>query len=409
MSGIGIAHSTLACVALALGAFVFLHRKGDRLHRTIGHLYFGAMLATNVTALTIYHLFGAFGPFHVAAVVSLATTTAGLVPVMIRRPRGSWYQYHARFMSWSYVGLLAAAASEAMVRLPAAPFAPAVFAATLGVTAVGAVMIHGRRAALLRRALRRAGLAAALALATSRSVVAQASAPASAATFASIDSAIAIAVANGDIGALRLIRANLGRLGTDTLSTGLALHYAGYAWYREATLAKPDKKRDVAVDSARALLEQSLKLLPIAESHALLASVRGLEISGSPWRAMLHGGNIGREEERARALDPNNPRVALLSGINAFHAPEAFGGGIKRAEEHLRSAIDLFARDHPALGRPAWGHAEAWAWLGRVRAKGGDSEGARAAYAKALEIEPGYEWVRRVLIPALDAARRPQY
>jgi hypothetical protein len=64
--------------------------------------------------------------FHIAAIVSFLTLVAALIPVITRRPRKSWLTLHYKYTSWSYVGLLAAAVSEAAVRLPHAPFWPAV-------------------------------------------------------------------------------------------------------------------------------------------------------------------------------------------------------------------------------------------------------------------------------------------
>lgn len=115
---IGHFHHACAWLAIFAGAMVFLRRKGTTLHRRWGYTYFTAMLALNVSALTIYRLFGGFGVFHVAALVSLATIVAGLVPVVRRRPAGGWLEMHAQFMAWSYVGLMAAAVSEAVTRMP---------------------------------------------------------------------------------------------------------------------------------------------------------------------------------------------------------------------------------------------------------------------------------------------------
>jgi uncharacterized membrane protein len=112
--------------ALLCAAFVFPMVKGTRLHKVLGYSYSAALLTTNVTAFGLYHLTGHFGMFHIAAIVSFLTLLAGLVPVITRRPRKSWLSLHYRYTSWSYVGLLAAAVSEAAVRLPRAPFWPAV-------------------------------------------------------------------------------------------------------------------------------------------------------------------------------------------------------------------------------------------------------------------------------------------
>jgi uncharacterized membrane protein len=125
-SWLGYFHTSAAMAALVFGAFVFPMIKGTRLHKMLGYLYASALLATNVTAFGLYHLTGHFGMFHIAAIVSFLTLLAALIPVIIRRPRKSWLSLHYKYTSWSYVGLLAAALSEAAVRLPHAPFWPAV-------------------------------------------------------------------------------------------------------------------------------------------------------------------------------------------------------------------------------------------------------------------------------------------
>ena len=140
----GLAHALLGVAALILGLALLLGRKGTPVHRRIGQAYVLSMLLLNITALMIYDLYGRFGPFHVASVISLATVGAGFVPVYLRRPRAAWIHLHANFMCWSYVGLLAAFVSEVAVRIPGGGFGFAVIAATAIVVAGGAVLIHTR-------------------------------------------------------------------------------------------------------------------------------------------------------------------------------------------------------------------------------------------------------------------------
>jgi uncharacterized membrane protein len=140
----GLVHALLGVVALILGLAVVLRQKGTRIHRRIGQGYVLSMLLLNGTALMIYDLYGRFGPFHVASVISLATIGAGIVPVYLRRPRIAWMQLHATFMCWSYVGLLAAFVSEVAVRVPGIGFGSAVIATTMIVMAGGAILIHTR-------------------------------------------------------------------------------------------------------------------------------------------------------------------------------------------------------------------------------------------------------------------------
>ena len=68
-------------------------KKGcTNLHIKIGYTYAISMLILNVTALMIYDLFGGFGPFHVFAVISLATLIAGLIPAYLKKPEGKWLE-----------------------------------------------------------------------------------------------------------------------------------------------------------------------------------------------------------------------------------------------------------------------------------------------------------------------------
>ena len=142
VTSIGWVHFVLAIAAIAVGAAISLTRKGSPRHRTLGRWYAWLMVGVNVTAFTLYGLFGTFGPFHVAAVVSLATVIAGWVPVK-RKPK-AWMERHATFMSWSYVGLLAAAAAETLSRISDTPFWTMVTIGSIGVIIVGAVVIHHR-------------------------------------------------------------------------------------------------------------------------------------------------------------------------------------------------------------------------------------------------------------------------
>src|SRR6185503_14329416 len=106
-------HIGAAVSALIFGICVFLTRKGTRLHKQFGYAYFFNMLGLNFSALFIYRLTGHFGPFHGAALASLLTLIAGFVPAYFRLPHGRWLERHYEFMTWSYVGLVAAGVSEA--------------------------------------------------------------------------------------------------------------------------------------------------------------------------------------------------------------------------------------------------------------------------------------------------------
>ena len=119
MDWLGLTHTAAAAGALLFGVVVFRHRKGTTKHKMLGYAYVVSMLLLNVTAFAIYDLFGGWGAFHWAALVSSVTLAMGFIPVLLRKPARTWIEWHYMGMCWSYVGLAAAAGAEVLTRLPA--------------------------------------------------------------------------------------------------------------------------------------------------------------------------------------------------------------------------------------------------------------------------------------------------
>ncbi len=132
---IGLIHLVTALIAMVTGAMVLVSKKGTRKHRLIGYVYFVAMVLMNLSAFALYNLFGSWGIFHWAAVVSLLTVIGG-VRVAIRRKPG-WLYPHLAWMYWSVIGLYAAFFSEAFTRIPSTPFFGMVGIATAATMIIG--------------------------------------------------------------------------------------------------------------------------------------------------------------------------------------------------------------------------------------------------------------------------------
>ena len=145
-SATGAVHLVSALAAMALGAAVLLTTKGTLTHKRVGYAYVSAMILVNGSAFMLYHMFGKFGPFHVAALVSGTAIAGGMLPILFRRYVGGWLYFHYYFMNWSVVGLYAAFWAETLVRLfPMKQFWPVVIVATLGTTALGSYLIRRYR------------------------------------------------------------------------------------------------------------------------------------------------------------------------------------------------------------------------------------------------------------------------
>src|SRR5687768_17780900 len=107
LDSFGLAHAVIGITALVLGLAVFAQAKGSASHRVWGSAYVVAMVLLNASALAMYALNGRFNTFHLFALLSLATLAAGWIPALLRRPAGRWYERHANYMAWSYIGLVA--------------------------------------------------------------------------------------------------------------------------------------------------------------------------------------------------------------------------------------------------------------------------------------------------------------
>lgn len=189
----------------------------------------------------------------------------------------------------------------------------------------------------------------------------------------------------------------------------LLLHFRAYGLYRE-TMTRGDEgdiseATEQKIKQAIALLERSAALRPLPETQALLSSCLGVLAGTGMINGMRYGGAASDAGDAARALGPNNPRVALLAGIGAWYTPSMWGGGKDKGYALVQQAIAGFAKDRPARPLPSWGAAEAYAWLGQMEKDRGNIAAARAAYDRALGIAPDFRWVREQLRPALGVAR----
>jgi tetratricopeptide (TPR) repeat protein len=188
----------------------------------------------------------------------------------------------------------------------------------------------------------------------------------------------------------------------------LSLYAIAYAGWRMATLPDvPRSEQDDLLHDAAGRLEAILKTSPQdVEALALVGTIYGQQAGRSMMRAIDLGPRSMGALEQAAQVELANPRVLLQQGIAALHTPPAFGGSREMAEHLLRRSLDEFSREPLTKAWPNWGRFDAHAWLGQVLRGKGDLNGARAEYEKALAIAPESPWLRTVLLPALERARK---
>lgn len=115
---LSITHTIFGFTSLLFGAFVLVQVKGTFKHRLIGYAYVISMFLLCITSFGLFDLFGTFGIFHFAALISLYMTGAGVGVAIFRKHVSNWLDKHYEFMAWSYLGLLGATLNEAFVHIP---------------------------------------------------------------------------------------------------------------------------------------------------------------------------------------------------------------------------------------------------------------------------------------------------
>lgn len=116
MSVVGVFH-TLACViALGLGAYMIVARKGTPRHRKLGDWYVGAIMFASVTSLTIYTRH-AFTAAHWFAIMAIVTAGTGFALGRWHGKGAAWKYGHIAAMLLSYYVLIGGGVNEVFLRV----------------------------------------------------------------------------------------------------------------------------------------------------------------------------------------------------------------------------------------------------------------------------------------------------
>ncbi|QNE38838.1 hypothetical protein F1C16_04355 [Hymenobacter sp. NBH84] len=161
----------------------------------------------------------------------------------------------------------------------------------------------------------------------------------------------------GDPAALKASAAKLERAATVAPTDWLPRYYQAYALTTCANTG-PLKETDQVLDQAEAALAQARKLGG-DESELLTLQARidqsriRVDFMG---RGQEYAGRATEAANRARALNPANPRPYLILANNVYHTPAAYGGGAAAAKSLFEQAKVKFDAFQPAsVLAPNWG------------------------------------------------------
>ncbi|WP_210517467.1 hypothetical protein [Hymenobacter terricola] len=158
------------------------------------------------------------------------------------------------------------------------------------------------------------------------------------------------------------VQANLAKLERAAAAAPTAWeprYYQARGYLKLGFAGKDDEQKDKLFDQAQTALDQAKKLPGADQAELLILQAyifQGRIMVAPMTRGMVYSGRVAEALGQAKALAPNNPRLYLLLGNNAFHTPEMFGGGADKAQPLYLKAKELFATFQPATPlSPTWG------------------------------------------------------
>ena len=188
---------------------------------------------------------------------------------------------------------------------------------------------------------------------------------------------------------------------------GLAEYWVGTVYFflsqHDLFTAENPIDRKQGIENAKKGIEaltKSIELSPdFSESYALRGVLRGILIKMKPSSVFSQGRKVGKDRDKALALDSLNPRVHYLTGVSFWHAPEILGGSDK-ALEHLLEAEKLFEKEKQNTKDrllPRWGYSTCLAFIGDIYLEQKKNRNAQKYYYKALDINPADPLAQRGL------------
>jgi tetratricopeptide (TPR) repeat protein len=207
----------------------------------------------------------------------------------------------------------------------------------------------------------------------------------------------------GSVDSLKQARALAERATNGDENRALAHYYIGLADFRMINQIPEDdeERREQVIEDAIGHLKRTTDIDPeMADAWALLSGCYGRMMEMNPMQGMSLGPKANDAMKKAKEFGPDNPRVWIIDGTSDFYTPSMFGGDKERALEKFEKAARLAEQesiDDPLM--PGWGHAEAYAWIGIAHMDAERYDQARAAFEKALDLNPDYGWVKEVLLP----------
>ncbi len=135
-----------------------------------------------------------------------------------------------------------------------------------------------------------------------------------------------------------------------------------YAALAQAFIGYMDQSgdKDVLGNYGRSILEKAEAIEKNGETYAVRYMLANIQMMVDPMtRWQTYGMQATEALNSGKKLDPENPRIYYLQGVNLFYTPEQFGGGKVAAKPLLEKSVELYNAASPKPLYPKWGKPQA--------------------------------------------------
>ncbi len=148
-------------------------------------------------------------------------------------------------------------------------------------------------------------------------------------------------------------------------------YYACYSLIILSYVEKDNKRRDLYLDDAEVFLNKFKNLYKTEydEMYVLEAMFDNARLAVNPMnRYKKYGDLFNSNIEKAKTLQPNNPRIYFLQGNSIYYTPKMFGGGPVKALPYFENAAVLYDKESGTdIYKPYWGKKQNSFMLNKCR------------------------------------------
>jgi hypothetical protein len=173
-------------------------------------------------------------------------------------------------------------------------------------------------------------------------------------------------------GSYQTIANKLDRIAGVEKGEWLPKYWGSFCYVVMGYMEKDKNKIDLLLDKAWELIEQAEAIQKDeSEIYVMKGWIYSARIGVDPMtRGMKYGPLSDQMQQKAKELNPKNPRPYYMLGTGKFYTPAMFGGGKDKAEPLLEEALKRYTKFKKASAiHPDWGKEETEKMLKQCKAE----------------------------------------